>query len=96
MKQSLEYAFLRNNLTLNNLPRLRMMQFARAKENFLTGLELGFSERESAKMAFEDFATAAERMVEAELILNLGWLCMQDGREIYQAMLVCDKFGKTI
>ena len=95
MNQKLEYIFLRNNLTLNNLPFLRMMQMRRAQENVMAGLELGLSSEESIKMAMEDFRNPAELAVEKELNLNLIWLSMQDRREIYQEMLVMDMFPNS-
>ena len=94
MNQRLEYIFLRNNLTLKNLPFLHAMQYSRAQENITAGLELGLSAEESVKMALEDFANPAERTAEQELKLNFAWLLTQDQRDVYQAMLVCDIYPR--
>ena len=90
MNYQLEYIFLRNNLTLNNLPFLRTMQYKRAQGNVMAGLELGLSSEESVKMAMEDFKSPAERLAEKELMLNIAWISTQDSREVYQELLTLD------
>ena len=67
MNQLTQYAILSKTITYNDLPALRMMQYARAALNIQAGLELGISYEESAQMAAEDFATPAEILIEAQL-----------------------------
>ncbi|MDR1476595.1 MAG: hypothetical protein LBI17_00510 [Rickettsiales bacterium] len=84
------YPQLRQFLSLQTLPVLRLIQLMRFKSNVEAGDELGFPHEESVRMAVEDFATPAEFFAIAELASGIAWLAGQDGNEVLDAMLALE------
>ena len=96
-KQKKEYFFLRNVLSEEKLPLLRMKQMKRAFQNIQAGLELGLSKEESRQMALEDFVSLPERLVLMEMCSNYQRLSSLDDYEhhrLRQEMIALGIFPK--